>query len=323
MKNFFFLLLLIGFINISSAQNDIPKHQEVVNLFEKHFNNGNDQALFDLFSESMQSFLPLEKAITYFSNLKNNLGKIEAYKFDRITRKGFASYKTTFTNGLFSINIASNKESKITGLFIEPYKENKLPVLEKNISDLILPFTKTWTVTWGGDTVMQNYHVESTAQKNAFDLVITDTSGKSYKTDGKTNEDYYAFGKHLIAPCDAEVVLVVDGIKDNLPGELNPIYVPGNTVILKTSNDEFLYFAHFKQHSIIVELGQKVVQGELLGLCGNSGNSSEPHLHYHMQNVEDMNVATGAKSYFKSIEVNGEVKVDYSPVKGDKVSNPN
>ena len=180
---------------------------------------------------------------------------------------------------------------------------------------------REWTVFWGGDTKELNYHVESEAQKNAFDIVITDKNGKSFKTDGKTNEDYYAFGKELIAPCDAEVVLSVDGIKDNIPGELNPIYIPGNTVILKTKNDEFLFFAHFKQNSIVVKQGQKVKQGELLGLCGNSGNSSEAHLHFHIQNIEDMNKATGAKSYFSEIFVNGKLNKDYSPIKGEKVKN--
>ena len=149
--------------------------------------------------------------------------------------------------------------------------------------------------------------------------MIKDEKGNSYKTNGATNEDYYAFGKDLIAPCDGEVVLVVDGVKDNKPGELNPIYVPGNTVIIKTANNEYLFFAHFKQHSIAVKQGQKVKQGELLGLCGNSGNSSEPHLHFHIQNVEDMNVATGVKCYFERLVVNGEIKTDYSPIQKDKI----
>ena len=110
-------------------------------------------------------------------------------------------------------------------------------------------------------------------------------------------------------------------VKDNVPGELNPIYIPGNTVILKTQNDEFLFFAHFKQNSIVVYQGQKVKKGELLGLCGNSGNSSEAHLHFHIQNVEDMNIATGAKAYFSEIQINGDLKKDYSPIKGEKVKN--
>ncbi|MDA1176144.1 MAG: M23 family metallopeptidase [Bacteroidetes bacterium] len=87
------------------------------------------------------------------------------------------------------------------------------------------------------------------------------------------------------------------------------------------ANNEFLFFAHFKQNSIVVKQGQKVKKGELIGLCGNSGNSSEAHLHFHIQNVEDINKATGAKCYFDKIIVNGKIKNDYSPVKGDKIEN--
>ena len=118
-----------------------------------------------------------------------------------------------------------------------------------------------------------------------------------------------------------KVVLVVDGVKDNIPGILNPIYVPGNSVIIKTQNNEFLVFAHFKQHSILVKQGQMIKQGQLLGLCGNSGNSSEPHLHFHIQNIEDMNSATGVKCYFDKIHVNGQLKTDYSPIQKEKISN--
>ena len=146
-----------------------------------------------------------------------------------------------------------------------------------------MPFKGEWTVFWGGDTKELNYHVVDQAQKNAFDFLITDEKGNSYKTIGQTNDDYYVFGKKIIAPAAGEVVLVVEGIKDNTPGEMNPIYVPGNTVIIKTANDEYLFFAHFKQHSIKVKQGQQVKQGELLGLCGNSGNSTEPHLHFQIQ----------------------------------------
>ena len=204
---------------------------------------------------------------------------------------------------------------------VKPFVTEKQPTLIRNISKLILPFKEEWTVFWGGDTKEQNYHVAYKAQKNAFDMIITDAKGKSYKTDGKINEDYYAFGKELFAPADGEIVLVVDGIKDNKPGILNPNYVPGNSVIIKTVHNEYLFFAHFKQHSIKVKQGQKVKQGDLLGLCGNSGNSSEPHLHFHIQNIEDMNIATGAKAYFDNILVNGVLKNEYSPVKNDKVKN--
>jgi len=104
----------------------------------------------------------------------------------------------------------------------------------------------------------------------------------SYKTNGKTNEDYYAFGKELHSPCEGEVVLVVDGTKDNTPGEFNSIYIPGNTVINKSEKNEFLFFAHFKKHTIVVRKGQKVVQGQLLGLC----RCVFRHILYHHSEVK-------------------------------------
>jgi len=269
----------------------------------------------------MKTALPIEQTVDFFKGLKNQAGNITNREFIKYEHGTFASYKTTFERALFALNISLDKNSKINGLFVKPFKESNLPKLIRNQTKLILPFTGEWTVLWGGDTKELNYHVEVEAQNGAFDIIITDENGKSYKNNGDNNEDYHAFGKELIVHCDAEVVLVVDGIKDNKPGEFNSYYIIGNTVILKTNNDEYLLFAHFKQNSIVVKQGENVKQGELLGLCGNSGNSSEPHLHFHIQNVEDINQATGAKSYFEEIYVNGELKKDYSPIKNEKIKN--
>ena len=316
------LLTIFLFASILSfAQTEKENDKNIAEKFEKFFNSSDYSRIFDLFSDDMKNALPKEQAKEFFVGLKTQAGKINAREFTKYVRGSFASYKTTFDNGIFAVNISTDNQLKINGLYIEPFKEDNLPKIERNSTKLILPFQDKWTVTWGGDTAELNYHVESKAQKNAFDFVITDENGKSYKTDGKTNEDYYAFGKELIAPCDGEIVLVVDGIDDNALGELNPIYVPGNTVILKTANSEYLFFAHFKQNSIKVKKGQKIKQGETLGLCGNSGNSSEPHLHFHIQNVKDMNVATGVKCYFDQIVVDGKMKRDYSPIKREKIQN--
>lgn len=313
------MFMLFSAVCFGQVEKEMSK--KVSAEFENFYNAGSYQKIFDLFSTSMKAALPIEKTTDFLTGLKAQAGNMEKRIFSKYENGTYASYKTKFERVLLAVNISLDNEGKINGLFVKPFKPSNLPRLERNKTDLILPFNGEWTIFWGGDTVAQNYHIESEAQKNAFDIIITDEKDKSYKTDGKTNEDYYAFGKELIAPCNAEVVLAVDGIKDNVPGELNPIYIPGNTVILKTEHNEYLFFAHFKQNSVVVKEGQLVKKGELLGLCGNSGNSSEAHLHFHIQNVEDMNTATGAKSYFASILVNGEVKNDYSPVKGEKVKN--
>jgi murein DD-endopeptidase MepM/ murein hydrolase activator NlpD len=315
------IIVSIIFLSVSSfSQTEKSSYKTVADNFERNYNADNFDSIFALFSTEMQKALPLDKTKEFFGGLKNQAGKIIKRIFVKYEQK-YASYKTTFERTLFAINISLDNDSKINSLFVKPYKENNLPKMERNTTKLQLPFKGDWTIVWGGDSKELNYHVESEAQKNAFDIVIKNDKGNSYKTDGITNEDYYAFGKELLAPCDGEIVLVVDGVKDNIPGVSNPIYVPGNTVIVKTKNNEYLFFAHFKQYSIVVKQGQKVMQGQLLGLCGNSGNSSEPHVHFHIQNVEDMNIATGVKCYFEKIMVNGIFKTDYSPIKNEKISN--
>ncbi|XZF16699.1 peptidoglycan DD-metalloendopeptidase family protein [Chitinophagaceae bacterium MMS25-I14] len=305
---------------LTFAQGEKAIYKTVADNFEQNYNADKSEAIFAAFSPEMQQALPLDRTKDYLASLKQQAGRITKRTFVKYNET-YASYKTQFERALLAVNISVDENSKINGLFVKPFKDDSAPKIERNKSKLRLPFNGEWTVTWGGDTKEQNYHVESEAQKNAFDILITDANGSTHKTDGKTNKDYYAFGKELSAPCDGEVVLVVDGVKDNVPGVLNPVYVPGNTVIIKTANDEYLFFAHFKQHSIVVKEGQKVKQGQKLGLCGNSGNSSEPHLHFHIQNIEDMNAATGVKCYFDKIIVNGQVQTDYSPVRKDKISN--
>ncbi|MCZ4221923.1 M23 family metallopeptidase [Pedobacter rhodius] len=320
MKKYLVTILLSIFVNFVFGQMEKTENKSVADSFEMNYNADNFDAIFSSFSAEMQKALPLDKTKEFLTNLKKQAGRITKRQFVKYEQT-YASYKTNFEKALLAVNISVNNNSEINGLFVKPFKESNLPTLVRNTTKLILPFKDEWTVTWGGDTKELNYHIENKAQKNAFDLVITNDKGTSYKTNGKTNEDYYAFGKDLIAPCDGEVVLVVDGVKDNVPGILNPVYVPGNTVIIKTQNNEYLFFAHFKQHSIVVKQGQKVKQGQLLGSCGNSGNSSEPHLHFHIQNVEDMNSATGVKCYFDKILVNGQIKTDYSPIQKEKISN--
>jgi hypothetical protein len=309
------------FANVSFAQTETAALKKVAAEFEKNFNANDFEGIFIQFSSPMQTAVPLDKLTNFLTNLSSEAGEITKLTFVKYQNGGLALYKINFERKLLGFNLSIDGNSEINGMQFIPFKEDNLPKMERNISKLILPFKGEWTVFWGGDTKELNYHVVDQAQKNAFDLLITDEKGNSYKTIGQTNDDYYVFGKKIIAPAAGEVVLVVEGIKDNTPGEMNPIYVPGNTVIIKTANDEYLFFAHFKQHSIKVKQGQQVKQGELLGLCGNSGNSTEPHLHFQIQNVENMNKATGVKSYFDNILVNGELKNDYSPIKGEKIKN--
>ena len=285
------LFAVLAFTVICIAQHENSAVKAVSTKFETFYNHSQYDSIFLLFAANMQQALPLNATNVFLLGLKKDAG-----------------------------NISIDDQSKINGFEVTFFKEDRTSTLKRNITTLSFPANDNWTITWGGDTKELNYHVESKAQKNAFDILIKDAKNKSYQTNGKTNEDYYAFGKELFAPCDAEVVSVVDGISDNIPGQMNPIYVPGNTVVLKTSNQEYLFFCHFKQHSIQVKQDQKIKKGQLLGLCGNSGNSSEPHIHFHLQDTDNMLTGIGIKCYFEKIMVNGQLKTDYSPIQKEIIS---
>lgn len=311
------LIVVLLIYNSLFSQFETSNYKNVSTKFVSFFNDSKNDSIVAMFSPEMYAALPIDKFTQVSTGLKSQLGSIKKIRFVRL-QSASALYETNFDKAVLGMTITLNPKNEIAVLLFKPYTEAKEII--RNTTKMKLPFKGEWSVTWGGDTKEQNYHVESVAQKNAFDFLIYDDKGSTHKGTGESNEDYYAFGKELYAPCDGEVVLVVDGVKDNIPGVLNPIYIPGNTVIIKTAIGEFAFFAHFKQHSIVVKQGQKVSTGALLGLCGNSGNSSEAHLHFHLQNVEDMTKATGAKCYFDQLKVNGVLKLDYSPVKGEKIS---
>jgi len=321
MKPIFIPCILLSFFSLSAFAQQPEKlsYKNTVQKFENFYNSKTYDSIFNLFDDAMQKALPIEKTKEFLAGLFAQAGKILKHEFTGYENGSYGSYKTTFEKGVFVLNISLDNEDEINGLYIKPFVETV--TTERNKTKLSLPFMGSWFVVWGGDTKELNYHVQNRAQKNAFDIIQVDSSGKSFRTDGKTNEDYYAFGKEILAPCDGKVVQVVDGVKDNVPGEMNTYNVGGNTVIIKTANNEYLVFCHFKHNSILVKEGQDVRQGEVLGLCGNTGNSSEPHLHFHIQDVENMNIATGIKCYFDQVMVNGQLKTDYSPIQNDHIEN--
>lgn len=314
----FFLCALLA----CKGQKETPQKGFSFDKLVGYYNKEQYDSIFNLFSPQMKEALPLQKTIDFFNGLHNGSGTIDKFELEKKEGDN-ARYKADFQGTLFWFDITLNKAGEVDGLYVTPYDGPDQPVIpfRRNETKLSLPFNGEWFVFWGGDTKEQNYHVINRAQKNAFDIVMVNEKGRSFRTDGKTNEDYYAFGQDLLAPCDAEVVTVTEGVKDNVPGEMNSAQVTGNTVILKTAANEYLLFAHFKLNSIKIKVGDKVKKGQLLGLCGNSGNSSEPHLHFHIQDKEAMAGSTGIKCYFEKILVNGKEKTDHSPVKAERIKN--
>jgi len=181
---------------------------------------------------------------------------------------------------------------------------------------LHLPFAGEWYVYWGGRSVAQNKHVAARDQRFAYDFLILAPQSRegSYQGSGENNIDYFCFGRPIYAPADGGVINVENELPDNQPGETNSAAVLGNHVILDHGCGEFSFFAHFERGSIAVRSGQRVHRGQLLARCGNSGNSSEPHLHYHLQNTPVPFRGDGLPAFFVEYLADGKSVTRGEPV---------
>ena len=130
--------------------------------------------------------------------------------------------------------------------------------------------------------------IAAIAQRFAIDYVKMDSTGRRFTGDSLKNESYYAEGQDAIAVADGVVASVKDGIPENVPGVMSravPITletVGGNFVILDIGQGRYAFYAHLKPGSLRVRPGDRVRKGQVVGLVGNSGNSTEPHLHFHL-----------------------------------------
>lgn len=127
------------------------------------------------------------------------------------------------------------------------------------------------------------------AQRFAVDFVrILGASGtRKAGSDAKRNESYNAYGAPIYAVAKGIVLKVVDGIPENTPGKHRAVpmseeTLAGNLVVLDIGDDLYVTFAHLIPGSVTVKVGDIVRVGQILGKVGNSGNSTEPHLHLHV-----------------------------------------
>jgi murein DD-endopeptidase MepM/ murein hydrolase activator NlpD len=141
------------------------------------------------------------------------------------------------------------------------------------------PLDGHWYVVQGGGRGL-NHHFGLADQRGAVDLV---RPGAAPWRRRRTLAAYPAYGATVYAPCAGVVVAAVDGIEDQPPGALRYAPLYGNHVFLETEDGAVVKLAHLRPGSVRVAVGRRVSPGDVLGEVGNSGNSSEPHLHLHAE----------------------------------------
>ena len=188
---------------------------------------------------------------------------------------------------------------------------------------LKLPFRGTWRVQNSPARRVPSHGTDLFATTYAIDFIAVDGRQTATTRDWRTLlstepvERFVAFGQPILAPTDGRVVAVHDGEADHearrsrlalLPYALTQATraragagaLAGNHVILhRKVDDAYIVLAHLRAGSIQVRPGESIVAGRQLGSCGNSGNSTQPHLHIQVMDDADPFRARGVPMSFR------------------------
>ena len=193
---------------------------------------------------------------------------------------------------------------------------------------LLPPFSGAWTVWQAFDGVWTH----KGAWRYAYDFVLTDSDGKTHVNSGTKLEDYYCFNKPVLAPVRGRIVAAVDDLPDSPINDPDKVNNWGNLLVIAEPRGWHVELSHFAAKSLRVKVGDWVERGTVLGLCGNSGYSPQPHIHVQVQLTETPGAATVPFSFASYAEdgiahandlpkVGGKVEALYANKRLDSVTN--
>lgn len=143
---------------------------------------------------------------------------------------------------------------------------------------LSLPIGGIWHVVQGNQGLVS--HLKGEKGEFAWDFVIN-RNGYQAQGDANLNENHYCWEQPVLAPAPGRVVQTRDDLDDHRPYLPDPPHV-GNHVYIDHQNGEISLLYHLKKDSVLVKTGDMVERGQPIGLCGNTGISMFPHLHFQL-----------------------------------------
>lgn len=192
------------------------------------------------------------------------------------------------------------------------------------VVELVLPFRGRWLVRNSPARRVPSHGVDLLGQRYAIDFVgVDDRHRTAPMRDWRTflatepPERFFAFGRPILAPADGVVAEIHDGERDHEARRSQLALVPyalgqasrlrqgveavaGNYVIIALRDSAaFVALVHLKAGSIRVSEGEQVVVGQQLAECGNSGNSTQPHVHVQAMDSADLSMAQGLPITFR------------------------
>ncbi|MGG4497058.1 M23 family metallopeptidase [Brevibacillus reuszeri] len=256
--------------------------------------------LYEACSISFREEVSKEEFCSYASSFHHDIFRYQPTPASVVSMGGIVRYVWISDNNQKGLSAAIDVSGTIIGLRLAHLAEYPITDQLKSHFRYRFPFHGEWFTYWGGKNDLVNYHYAYENQRYAYDFIILDHDC-SAKGDPLLNESYFAYGKPILAPCAGRIVRVVDNIPDNVPGRVKNEQQPaGNYVEMDHGHHEFSLLAHLQYHSITVVPGNYVQAGDVIGLCGNSGNSSEPHLHFQVSNGSELLAAKSIPFVFEN-----------------------
>jgi hypothetical protein len=150
--------------------------------------------------------------------------------------------------------------------------------------DLAFPLRAgTFVIGQGGSTTAVNHHADHPAQAGALDILKLNAAGLRAAGLYPAELGRYAiYDAEVVSPCDGVIVSAEDGLPDLLPPACDETRPAGNCLAIETEAVT-VFLAHLKFGSVVVKVGEQVIKGQGLARVGNSGNTTEPHLHVHAE----------------------------------------
>ena len=188
----------------------------------------------------------------------------------------------------------------------------------------VFPLRGVCYVGWGAS--FHTGHRWAIPEEFALDIAKLGGDGLSHKGDGTRFEDYYAYGADILAAAGGRVVGVANDQPEDpatmqRPDESQQAYfarlqkdqagrlakgmtaVTGNYVMIDHGKNEYSLYAHLQPGSVRVRVGDQVKAGDVIGKLGSSGNSTEPHLHFHVCDSDDPLMSAGIPVNFSNVTI--------------------
>lgn len=173
-----------------------------------------------------------------------------------------------------------------------------------------LPFDGEWFVANGGATPKTSHSWDILGQRFALDFVQVNDFFRTHTGRGTEAEEYFCYGREIHAAADGSVVAVEGRVRRAFLGwglcDFTARSFVGNHVLVKHAEGEFALYAHLVRGSTTVVPGDRVGRGQVLGRCGHTGHSTEPHLHFHLQDSADLFRGMGLPVRFSHLFVDGK-----------------